>query len=180
MIGNVARPTGMSNISTALMLPFLLRILLFALPLQAPVPPRLCAGVDSTGALQRWDPGYAEARRFADFLTAHGLPPRCVTRSVLQGLLGEMKAAGFQTDSGPVAVVFFPEPAGAESVHVVERRRGAGYRYTFTTRQPGLLPRTTWDIDTPARLVARGTWFIAVWEDRTEAWLKAALGAPRN
>lgn len=158
--------------------PFALRFFLPALLFQAPARPQLCPGIDSTSVLQRWDPGYAEARKFADFLTAHGLPPRCVTRSVLQGFLGDAKAAGFQTDSGPVAVVFFPEPAGAESVHVVERPRGAGYRYTFTTRQPGLLPRTTWDLDAPARLLARGSWFIVAWEDRMETWLRRSIPAP--
>ena len=162
------------------MSPIVPRILLLALTAQAPSRPRICEGIDSTSVLQRWDPGYTEARRFADFLTAHGLPPRCVTRSVLQGFLGNAKAAGFQTDSGPVAVVFFPEPAGAESVHVTERGRGGHYRYTFTTRQPGLLPRTTWDLDAPARLFASGPWFIVVWEDRLEAWLRSTLGGARH
>ena len=92
------------------------------------------------------------------------------------GDLGRDDFAGQPPRDDPMV----PEPAGAESVRVVERRRGAGYRYTFTTRQAGLLPRTTWDLDAPARLVARGAWFIAVWEERTEAWLKAALSAPRN
>ena len=91
------------------MSPLALRFLLFALPFQAPAPPRLCAGIDSTSVLQRWDPGYAEARKFADFLTAHGLPPRCVTRSVLQGFLGEAKAAGFDN-----AVVLDPDGNVAE------------------------------------------------------------------
>ena len=139
---------------------------------------RPCEGADSLSVLRRWDPGYAEAGEFAEFLSAHGLPPRCVTRSVLQGFLGDAKAAGFQTDSGPLAVVFFPEPAGAESVHVVERIRGGRYHYTFTTRQRGLLSRTTWDLDAPARILVRGTWFIVAWEERLESWLRQSIPAP--
>ena len=160
------------------MSPFLAGLLLPALLAQPPARPRPCDGIDSLSVLQRWDPGYAEARKFAEFLTANGLPPRCVTRSVLQGFLGDAKAAGFQTDSGPVAVVFFPEPAGAESVHVVERSRGGRYRYTFTTHQPGLLSRTTWDLDAPARILVRGPWFIVTWEERLESWLRQSIPAP--
>jgi hypothetical protein len=136
-------------------------------PGQAPAtsePRYPCRSIPSSAVLQPSDPGYDEAQRFATFLGAHGFDVRCVARSKSQGFLDNPKAASIQTDAGPIAVVFFPAPDGAERVHIAERPVRGGYAYTFTTRQPGLAARTTWTQDAPARLLRCGTWFVEVWD----------------
>jgi hypothetical protein len=134
---------------------------------QAPVsaePLYPCRGIPSSAVLQPSDPGYDEAQRFATFLGAHGFDVRCVARSKSQGFLNNPKAASLQTNAGPIAVVFFPPPDGAERVHIAERRVRGRYVYTFTTRQRGLATRTTWTQDAPAQLLQCGTWFVQVWD----------------
>jgi hypothetical protein len=53
---------------------------------------------------------------------------RAVTRTTFEGTLGVGRAAGFQTDRGPIAVLFF---AGAGRVRVQRYKTSHGYRYRF-------------------------------------------------
>jgi hypothetical protein len=117
-----------------------------------PCPP---AG-DTASLLQPQGPAYADAATFAVFLRAHDFVVHCVTRTTFEGTLGVRSAAGFQTDKGPIAVLFF---AGAERVRVQGHKTSRGYRYEFRNPpHPGV--GDVLDVNGPLDLVIHGTWFI--------------------
>ena len=68
---------------------------------------------DTMSLLQPGDLAYTDAPAVALFLQGHHFSVRCVTRTKFEGFLGVRRAAAFQTDRGPIAVLFFE---GAERV----------------------------------------------------------------
>lgn len=140
-------------------------------PQQAPCPPP----GDTMSLLQPQDPGYSEALEFGQFLQKHHINLRCITRTTFNYLLGESKAAGFQTDVGTISVVFFPAPNGAERVTIGLTVSHGLYRYTFRTKQAGLTGRQLIKVDAPLHFMIRGGWFILLVDSRAEQPLRLAL-----
>ncbi len=138
---------------------------------QAPCPP---AG-NTSSVLQPQDPGYSEALEFGRFLQEHHINLRCITRTKFNYLLGESKAAGFQTDVGTISVVFFSAPDGAERITTVLKVSQGHYRYTFRTKQPGLRRHQVMDEDSPLHFMIQGGWFIFLVDPRAEQPLRLAL-----
>jgi hypothetical protein len=133
----------------------------------SPCPP---AG-DTLSLLQPGDSAYLDAPAFAQFLRVHDFDVRCVTRTVLEGFLGVERAAGFQTDKGPISVIFF---AGADRVRVRERKTPSGYRYTFRNQpHPGV--GDVLDVNGPLYLVAHGDWFIFAPDAQVAAALRRSF-----
>jgi len=111
---------------------------------------------DTLSLLQPRDLAYTDAARFAAFLRAHHFVVHCVTRTTLEGTLGVRAAAAFQTDKGPIAVLFF---AGAERVRVEEHKTSTGYRYRFRDPpHPGV--GEVLDVNGRLHLVIHRAWFI--------------------
>jgi hypothetical protein len=139
---------------------------------QAPCP----AVGDTMSLLQPSDPGYADALEFGKFLENHHIGLRCITRTTIgSNFLGESKSAGFQTELGPISVVFFPMPDGAERVTTELTVSRGHYHYTFRTRQPGLANHEVMDTDAPFHFLIQGRWFIFVIDARAEEPLRLAL-----
>lgn len=139
-----------------------------ALAQQAPCP-------HTEGLLEPQDPGYSQALEFGRFLQEHHITLRCITRTTFNLLLGESNAAGFQTDVGTISVVFFPAPDGAERVTTELKVSHGNYRYTFSTKQPGLAGRQVIQGDAPLHFMIRGEWFILLLDPRAEQPLRLAL-----
>ena len=136
---------------------------------QGPCPVR-----DSSSLLQPQDPGYSEALEFGQFLQKHHINVRCITRTTFNYLLGESKAAGFQTDMGTVSVIFFPAPDGAERISTELSVSHGRYRYTFRTKQAGLMAHQVMGLDAPLHFLIQGRWFIFV-DPPTEQSVRLAL-----
>lgn len=118
---------------------------------------------DTSSLLQPQDPGYSEAQEFGQFLQKHHINVRCITRTIDSNFLGEPKAAGFQTDVGLISVVFFPAPDGAERVTTALSVSHGRYRYTFRTKQAGLMGQQVMLLDAPLHFFIQGRWFILVY-----------------
>jgi len=130
----------------------------------------------ATSALQPQDPGYREAEAFRRFLQSHQIILRCVAHPTIgSDFLGEVKSASFQTDAGPITVVFFPTPDGAEHVTSELKVTHGKYRYTFRTRQSGLLDHQVMEFDAPFHFMISGAWFMITFDARTEQALRFAL-----
>jgi hypothetical protein len=110
---------------------------------------------DTLSLLQPQDPAYSAADTFANFLRAHGFAVSCVTRTTTEGLLGVRKAAAFQTDEGPIAVLFF---SGAAQVIVEGQKTSRGYHYQFRNG-PHRGVGDVLDVDGPLFVAAHGGWF---------------------
>jgi hypothetical protein len=136
---------------------------------EAPSPP---VG-DTESLLQPHDPGYADAQEFRTFLESHRIGVRRVMRSKDSNFLGQQAAAAFQTEFGPVSVVFFPKPDGAEHVTTELTMSRGMYRYTFRWREKGLVERRA--SDAPFHFLIHGRWFMFVFDPRTEEPLRMAL-----
>ena len=77
------------------------------------------------------DRAYEDAMEFACRLNEKGIKVLSLHRSKLDGMFpGLTKAAFFRTEKGVVEVIFFPDPAGAESLIVKEQRKGGRYLYS--------------------------------------------------
>lgn len=167
-----SRLASTSAILTALVAGFALGVTLAMAAPQAPCPP---AG-DTMSLLQPQSPGYSEAQEFGRFLESHHISLRCITGTTIGSyFLGETKSAAFQTDLGPVSVVFFPPPYGAERVTITLKVTQGHYRYTFRTRQPGLRGHQVMESDAPFHLLIKGPWFIFTSDPRVEERLRLAL-----
>jgi hypothetical protein len=139
---------------------------------QAPCP----ANGDTLSLLQPQDPGYHEAEEFGRFLQNHQIVLRCITRTTIgSNFMGEVKSSAFQTDMGPISVVFFPAPDGAERVTSELKVTHGTYRYTFRTRQSGLLDHQVMESDGPFHFMIHGSWFMFTYDSRTEQALRFAL-----
>ena len=137
--------------------------------------PCFAAG-DTSSLLQPQDPGYGEAEEFGRFLQNHHIAVRCITRTTIgSNFLGEAKSAAFQTDVGPISVVFFPAPDGGEHVTSELKVTHGQYRYTFRTKQPGLLDHEVMESDGPFHFMINGSWFMFTFDSRTEQALRFAL-----
>jgi len=145
---------------------------------QAPCP----ANGDTLSLLQPQDPGYREAEEFGRFLQNHQIVLRCITHTTIGSyFLGEAKSAAFQTDVGPISVVFFPAPDGAEHVTSELKVTHGKYRYTFRTRQSSLLHHQVMESDGPFHFMIHGAWFMFTFDSRTEQALRfALLGYPQD
>jgi len=137
------------------------------------------ARADTGYVLQRTDPGYDEAMAFADFLQTTGIRIALIGRSKLAGFL-DRPAASFVTDHGGFAVVFFPEPDGAEHVVWDVKKEGALYRHTFRWNDGAREHTAHMTTDAPQRYLKSGPWFITTWSDSTYDVLKDALTLPRQ
>ena len=147
--------------------------------LAAPAQQAPCPTVgDTMSLLQSQDPGYAEALEFGRFLQKHHINLRCITRTTFNYLLGEQKAAGFQTDVGTISVVFFPAPDGAERITIGLTVSHGLYRYTFRTKQAGLAGHQVMVVDSPLHFMIQGGWFILLVDSRAEQPLRLALLEP--
>ena len=126
---------------------------------------------DTLSLLQPRDSAFADADTFATFLRSHGMVLNCITRTTIEGELGVRRAAGFQTDRGPIMVLFF---AGAGRVRVEERRTSRGYHYRFRNApHPGV--RDSIDTDGPMHFVTHGSWFILAPDAAVAATLRVWL-----
>jgi hypothetical protein len=126
--------------------------------------------------LQPQEAGYAEAQEFGKFLQNHHVVLHCITHTKIgSNFLGEAKSAAFNTDTGPISVVFFPAPDGAERVTSELRVMHGEYRYTFRTRQHGLLSHEVMRSDGPFHFLIQGAWFMFVFDAGTEQSLRLAL-----
>jgi hypothetical protein len=143
---------------------------------QAPCPS------DPRFLLQPEDPAYREAEEFGRFLQDHRIALRCITHTTIGSyFLGEAKSAAFQTDVGPISVVFFPTPDGAEQVTSELKVTHGKYRYAFRTRQSGLRHHQVMESDAPTHFMISGAWFMLTFDFRTEQALRfALLGYPAS
>jgi hypothetical protein len=77
------------------------------------------------------------------------------------------KAAGFQTDQGPIAVLFF---AGADRVRVQQHKTPQGYRYLFRDPpHPGV--GDVLNVNGPLHLVIHAEWSILAPNAQVAAFL---------
>ncbi len=129
---------------------------------------------DTMTRLQPGDPAYTDAPAVALFLQAHHFAVHCVTRTKFEGFFGVRRAAAFQTDQGPIAVLFFE---GAERVRVEQRKTSKGYRYWFQNPPyPGI--GTVENVNGPLYFVARARWFIIAPDAPVAAMIARAVAAP--
>ena len=125
---------------------------------------------NTSSLLQASDAAYAKAPSFAMLLQARHFIVHCVTRTTLQGTLGVQSAAGFQTNKGPISVLFFD---GAEQLRVFERKTPKGYRYRFQhAPHPGI--GDVLDVDGPMYFVIRGCWLVVASDADVAATLSDA------
>jgi hypothetical protein len=136
--------------------------------------------VDTSSVLAPTDAGYSEAMALADLLQRSGIRIAGVRRSKFAGFLGQPRAASFSSDRGAFAVVFFPEPDGAERVTYEVKRHRARYRYTYHWSEAGSAHAYHEDCDAPQRYLQVGPWFILTWTDSTFSVLQETLAMPRH
>ena len=104
---------------------------------------------------------YADAMVFADFLKQHGLKVISVHKSKLNGFFrGINKAAFYKTDKGVVEVIFFPGPAGAEAVTVIEDRKDERFIYSFVGQPDPNPPGDIFNSKRPMYFAMYRNWFI--------------------
>jgi hypothetical protein len=129
---------------------------------------------DTMSLLQPGDSAYTDAPAVALFLQRHHFAVHCVTRTKLEGFLGVRRAAAFQTDRGPIVVLFFE---GAERVRVQQNKTSKGYRYRFQNPpHPGV--GDVQIVDGPLFIVAHARWFIIAPDAQVAATLSRAMAAP--
>ena len=167
--------------SFALAAAVLVAVFLAARPaVPAPAAQRAAARADTGSVLVPTDSGYADAMAFADLLQRAGIRIAGVARSKLAGFLGRPGAASFATDRGRFAVVFFPEPDGAERVTWEVKKQGALYRHTFRWNDGAREHTEKMTTDAPQRLLRSGPWFIFTWSDSTYETIQEVLAYPHT
>jgi hypothetical protein len=119
---------------------------------------------------------YADAMEFARLLNASGINVQSIHRSKLEGFFrGIDKAAFFKTDKGVVEVIFFPDPAGAEMVRVIERPLAGRYLYSFQGQPEPNPPADTIDANRPIYFLMHKNWFVVLESQELYDELKRAL-----
>jgi hypothetical protein len=119
---------------------------------------------------------YADAMEFARVLNARGINVQSIHRSKLESFFrGIKKAAFFKTDKGVVEVIFFPGPAGAERVGVIERSQAGRYLYSFQGQPEPDPAGDTIDAGRPIYFIAHQNWFVVLDSKDLYGELKFAL-----
>ena len=136
----------------------------------SPCPP----ATDTLSLLQPGDSAYTDAPAVSLFLQAHHFTVRCVTRTKFEGFFGVRRAAAFQTDQGPITVLFFE---GADRARVQQEKTSKGYRYWLQNPpHPGI--GAAENVNGPLYFTARGRWFIIAPDGKVAAALARAIAAP--
>jgi hypothetical protein len=136
----------------------------------SPCPP----ATDTLSLLQPGDSAYTDAPAVSLFLKAHHFTVRCVTRTKFEGFFGVRRAAAFQTDQGPITVLFFE---GADRARVQQEKTAKGYRYWLQNPpHPGI--GAAENVNGPLYFMARGRWFIIAPDGKVAATLARAVAEP--
>jgi len=123
------------------------------------------------------DPGYADARTFADVLRTGGIDVLSISPSKLTGFFrGIPKAAFYRTDKGILEAIFFPDAEAAAKISVHETPKGERYIYSFTGQPHPRSPGDTMDSAKRMQFITYGNAFILIWgDDKLYETLRAFL-----
>ncbi|MDQ4122752.1 MAG: hypothetical protein M3209_15045 [Acidobacteriota bacterium] len=126
--------------------------------------------------LRSTDVAYADAAKFAQFLSDHNFKVQSIHASKLNGFFrGVERAAYFKTDRGIVEVIFFPDATGAEKISVTEQRKDKRYIYSFEGQPQPNPPGDTFNSSQPMYFIIRGNLFIVIFDEQLSRALKSAL-----